>query len=311
MIKIGIIGSGSVGGAIARDLMFSGIIDEIVMLDSNMSKAQAVAEDLTHASVFMPDVEIKAGNYSNLKNSDIVIITAGANQKPGETRNDLVVRNTKIMIDIIPQLMKVVNKDKVIIVPVSNPLDVITQVITALSGLPQGRVVGTGTMLDSARFVAILAKYLGVSKHSVNAYVLGEHGDSSVLNWSEVTVGNIPLLDFCRQMKIPMTVAVKKTIEHRVRNAAYSIIKGRVATWDGIGAAATELVKTIVKDEKRIFTVSNVVRGFLAKPVAFSVPRIIGRSGVVASLMPKMSENEKNALRKSAAVILSNYELVA
>jgi L-lactate dehydrogenase len=310
-MKIGIIGLGRVGGAIARDLMNTGLVSELTLLDIDQTKSMAAAEDLTHASVFSGDILIRSGHYANLKGADIIVITAGANQKPGETRMDLVERNTRIMLDIIPQLMQVVDEKKIILIPVTNPLDVMTQVVTRISGLPPARVIGTGTILDSARFRAMLAKHLDVSHKSIHSFVLGEHGDSAVVNWNGATVGSVPLADFCQQTKIPFTEAIRNTIEYKTKNAAYSIIAGRDATWDGIGAAAADLIASIIKNSRKLLPVSIVTKGFLEKPVAFSLPRLVGRDGVIETIYPKMSSAESKALRQSAKIILDFYEQVS
>ncbi|MDR0449599.1 MAG: L-lactate dehydrogenase [Rickettsiales bacterium] len=310
-MKIGIVGSGSVGGAIARDLMNTNLVSEIVLFDIEQVKAQAVAEDLTHASVFGGDILIRSGQYANFKGCDIVVITAGAKQKPGESRTELVERNAINMLDIVPKIMAVSDEKKIIIIPVTNPLDVMTQIVQQISSLPPHRVIGTGTILDSARFRALLSKFAGVSHRSIHAFVLGEHGDSEVLNWSGATIGSIPIADFCEQARIPLTDAVKKTIEYKTTNAAYSIIAGRNATWDGIGAAAAELVSCIITDAKKILPVSITTKGFLDAPVALSLPRIVGRSGVVETIYPKMSASESKALRQSAKKILDLYEQVS
>ena len=178
-----------------------------------------------------------------------------------------------------------------------------------LSKLPTNRVMGTGTMLDSARFKIILSRQLDVSARSINSYVLGEHGDSSVINWSAVTIGGIALDDFCKQAKISLPQTTRNTIEHRVRNAAYEIIQGRGATWDGIGAAVADLLYAIVNDEKRILTVSTV-DGIGKSAVAMSMPRVVGGKGVTMNLRTKMNKQETNALHKSARIIRKNFDLL-
>ena len=300
-MKLSIIGLGSVGGAIATAVHNTGIAREMTLFDRDEIRARAAAEDLGHASAFGFDIKITAAsNYRELRGSDIVIIAAGANQKPGQTRTDLLQANASVMRDIIPKLMKVVDAKKVVLIVVSNPLDVMTKLAQDLSGLPAAQVIGTGTMLDSARFRTILARHLEVSNASICANVLGEHGDSSVLNWSAATVGGLPFDDFCKQTKNILTSAARKTIEHRVRFAAYEIIKGRGATWDGIGAAAADLFRAIANDERRILTVSQGVKG--------SLPRIVGAGGVLATLQPKLSASESAALKSSAKIIKTNYE---
>ena len=178
-----------------------------------------------------------------------------------------------------------------------------------LSKLPACRVIGTGTMLDSARLKIILSRQLGVSTRSINSYVLGEHGDSSVVNWTSISVGGIDLDDFCKQAKISLPQTTRKTIEHRVKNAAYEIIQGRGATWDGIGAAVADLLHAIVNDEKRILTTS-VVDGIGKDAVAMSMPRVIGENGVIMNLRTKTSKDEAANLRKSAKIIRKNFDLL-
>ena len=299
-MKLSIIGIGSVGGAVATAVHNTGLVREMVLFDTDGVRARAAAEDLGHASVFGFDIKITAATtYREMRDSDIVIISAGANQKPGQTRTDLLAANAKVMRDIMPKLMTVVDPKKVIIIVVTNPLDVMVRLSAEISGLNPAQVIGTGTMLDTARFRIILARLFNVSPSSVNANVLGEHGDSEVLNWSAATVGGLPLDDFAKQMKNPLTAATKKTIDYRVRNAAYEIIKGRGATWDGIGAAAADLLRAIANDERRILTVSQGEG---------SLPRIVGSAGVIATLRPKMDSAEAAALKKSEKVIKSNFQ---
>ena len=191
----------------------------------------------------------------------------------------------------------------------TNPLDVMVMLAQKLSKLPASRVIGTGTMLDSARLKVILSRQLGVSTRSINAYVLGEHGDSSVVNWESISIGGIALDDFCKQTKISLPQTTRKTIEHRVRGAAYEIIRGRGATWDGIGAAVADLLHAIVNDEKRILTTS-VVDGVGKSAVAMSMPRIVGENGVIMNLHTKLSKTESADLRKSAKIIRKNFDSI-
>jgi len=309
-MKIAIIGVGSVGSAVATAVKNTGLAHEIVLFDRDGIRARAAAEDLGHASAFSYDIKITAvSNYRAIKGSDIVIVAAGANQKPGETRMDLLHKNALVISDIIPRVMANVDTKKVKIIIVTNPLDVMVMLAQKLSRLPATRVIGTGTMLDSARLKIILSRYFGVSTRSITSYVLGEHGDSSVVNWSSVNIGGIELDDFCKQTKIPLTQTSRNTIEHRVKNAAYEIIQGRGATWDGIGGAVADLLHAIINDERRILTTS-VVDGIGKDAVAISMPRIIGEDGVIMNLKPKMNTIEKNAVRKSAKIIRRNFDLL-
>lgn len=309
-MKIAIIGVGSVGSAVATAVQNTGLAHEIILYDRDGIRARAAAEDLGHASAFSFDIKISAvSNYRGIRGSDIVIIAAGANQKPNETRNDLLHKNAEVISDIVPKVMENVDAKNVKIIVVTNPLDVMVMLAQKLSKLPSTRVIGTGTMLDSARFKIILSRQLGISTRSITSYVLGEHGDSSVINWSSVCIGGIALDDFCKQAKISLPQTTRKTIEHRVRNAAYEIIKGRGATWDGIGAAVADLLHAIINDERRILTTS-IVDGVGKSAVAMSLPRVIGERGVLMNLKSKMNSDEMNALRKSAKIIRKNYDLI-
>lgn len=309
-MKIAIIGVGSVGSAVATAVKNTGLVHEMVLFDRDAMRARAAAEDLGHAATFGFDVKISAvNNYRGIRGSDIVIIAAGANQRPGETRTDLLQNNAEVIRDIIPRVMANVDAKKVILILVTNPLDVMVMLAQSLAKLPPSRVIGTGTMLDSARLRTILARQLDVSPQSVHSYVLGEHGDSSVVDWSSVTIGGLALDDFCRQTKNPLTAAARNTIEYRVHNAAYEIIRGRGATWDGIGAAVADLLRCIINDEHRILTVSTV-SGTNAHAFAMSLPRVVGMGGVTVTLNPKMSAAESNALRRSGRIIQKNFSRI-
>ena len=308
IMKVAIIGLGSVGSAVATAVKNTGLVHEIALFDRDGIRARATAEDLGHATAFSHDVKITAiNNYRGIRGSEIVIIAAGANQKPGQTRTDLIMANNAVINDIVPRVMANVDSKKVKLIVVTNPLDVMVMVAQKLSKLPPARVIGTGTMLDSARLRTILARQLSVSTQSINAYVLGEHGDSSMINWSSACIGGVDLGTFCRQTKNSLPTTTRNTIEHRVHNSAYEIIKGRGATWDGIAGAVADLVRCIINDEKRILTVSTV-DGVIVKDTALSMPRIVGNMGVLATLVPKMDTSESNALKRSAKIIRKNYD---
>ena len=309
-MKISIIGIGSVGSAVATAVANTGLAHEIVLFDRDGIRARAAAEDLGHAAAFSYDIKITAVNtYRAIRGSEIVIIAAGANQKPGQTRTDLLHANAAVISDIVPHVMANVDAKNVKLIIVTNPLDVMVMLAQKISKLPASRVIGTGTMLDSARLRTILSRQLSVSTQSINAYVLGEHGDSSMIAWSSACVGGIDLNSFCRQTKISLPQTTRKTIEHRVHNAAYEIIQGRGATWDGIAGAVADLVRCIANDERRILTVSTV-DGLGDKSLSMSLPRIVGRGGVVATLSPKMDTSESAALRRSARTIRKNFDLL-
>lgn len=309
-MKIAIIGIGSVGSAVATAVANTGLAHEIVLFDRDGIRARAAAEDLGHAAAFSYDIKITAVNtYRAIRGSDIVIIAAGANQKPGQTRTDLLHANAAVISDIVPRVMAHVDSKSVRLIIVTNPLDVMVMLAQRISKLPPSRVIGTGTMLDSARLRTILSRQLSVSTQSINAYVLGEHGDSSMIVWSSACVGGVDLASFCRQTKISLPQTTRRTIEHRVHNAAYEIIQGRGATWDGIAGAVADLVRCIVNDERRILTVSTV-DGIGDRSLAMSLPRIVGRTGVVATLMPRMDAPESASLRRSGRIIRKNFDLL-
>ncbi len=309
-MKIAIIGIGTVGAAVATAVKNTGCVNEMVLFDRDGLRARAAAEDLGHASAFSYDVKITAvSNYRGIRGSDIVIIAAGANQRPGETRTDLLNKNVAVINDIIPRVMANVDHKTVRLIIVTNPLDVMVMLAQKLSKLPASRVIGTGTMLDSARLRTILSRQLSVSTQSINAYVLGEHGDSSIVNWTSASIGAVSLDDFCRQVRVPLPATTRRTIEHRVHNAAYEIIQGRGATWDGIAAAVADLLRCIVNDERRILTVS-IIAGTGNSAVAMSLPRVVGTHGVIATVIPKMDKSESAALRKSGKIIRHNYDSI-
>ena len=309
-MKIAIIGVGSVGAAVATAVKNTGIAHEIVLYDTDGVRARAAAEDLGHAAAFSYDIKITAANnYRAIRGSEIVIIAAGANQKPGETRMDLLKKNANVIRDIVPRVMANVDKKNVKLIIVTNPLDVMVMLAQKLSKLPASRVIGTDTMLDSARLRVILSRTLSVSPQSINAYVLGEHGDSSVVAWTPATIGAIALDDFCKQTKTPLTANTRATIEHRVKTAAYEIIRGRGATWDGIAGAVADLIRSIANDENRILTIS-ALDGVGAKSIAMSLPRVVGANGATKTLMPKLDKIESAALRKSGTIIRKNFDKI-
>ncbi|MEJ7614434.1 L-lactate dehydrogenase [Fervidibacter sacchari] len=301
-MKIGIVGSGFVGSTAAYAMVLQGVGSEFVLVDINRKLADAHAQDILHATPFAHPARVAAGDYEDLKGADIVVIAAGVAQKPGETRLQLLERNAQVFADVVPKVCQ--NAPNAILLIATNPVDVMTQVATRLSGLPPERVIGSGTILDTARFRALLGEYLGVSPQSVHAYVLGEHGDSEVLIWSEARVGGVSVFDFAKQINRPITEEVQKQIDDGVRLAAYRIIEGKGATYFGIGAGLARLARAILSDERAMLTVSILteeVEG--VAEVALSLPRIVGRQGVVTTLPVKLSEDERRALRKSAEIL--------
>lgn len=301
-MKVGIIGCGFVGSTGAYAMALDGSASEIVLVDLNRSLAEAQAEDILHATPFANSVRIQAGDYADLSGAQVAVLACGVNQKLGESRLELLGRNVKVFETVVPQLLK--HAPDAILVVVSNPVDLLTHVVTRLSGLTASRVFGSGTVLDTARFRALLGEHLEVSSHSVHAYVLGEHGDSEVLVWSSAQVGGLPLEDFAAQTLHPLTPNVKTKIEDGVRRAAYRIIEGKKATYYGIGAGLSRLVRSIRDDDRAVFTVSNIAVEVAGLPrVSLSLPRVIGAQGVQATLKPTLSFLEHESLSKSSALL--------
>ena len=289
-MKVGIIGAGAVGSATAFALMMKGVARKIVLIDANEKKAQAEAMDIAHAAPFAYANKIKAGTYEDLKEADIVIITAGANQKSGETRIDLLGRNVKIFENIIPEIARVA--PETILIITSNPADIMTEVALKLSGFPRQRVIGSGTVLDTSRFRTLLGYHLGVSPQSIHAYVLGEHGDSEVLVWSNGDAGSVQIEELAR------------VANDCVRNSAYKIIDGKGATYYGIAGALTRICQAISNNEYAILTVSSnhdEVEGI--KDVCVSLPTVIGKRGIHKVIFPRLSESEHRDLRFSTEKI--------
>jgi L-lactate dehydrogenase len=301
-MKVGVVGAGMVGSAAANALVLRGAASEVVLIDQNHRRAIAEAEDILHATPFAHITRVSAGDYADLAGAGAVILAAGISQRPGETRLELLERNAAVFADIIPKVLQAT--PETILLVATNPVDVMTQIATRLSGLPPQRVIGSGTILDTARFRALLGGHLGVSPKSVHAYVLGEHGDSEVLCWSLADVGGIPVDELARQIGRPLDDAVKARIDQGVRRAAYRIIEGKGGTWHGIAGGLTRIIQSIGGNEDSALTVSIMTEDVEGVgPIALSLPRIVGRTGVVRTLLPRLDPGERTALRRSAATI--------
>ncbi|MCS7264518.1 MAG: L-lactate dehydrogenase [Armatimonadetes bacterium] len=301
-MKIGIVGSGFVGSTACYAMVIQGIGNEFVLVDIDRKLAEAHAQDILHSTPFTHPTKIRSGDYEDLEGANIVVIAAGVAQKPGETRLQLLERNAQVFEDVVPKIRK--NAQDAILLIATNPVDIMTQVATRISGLPPERVIGSGTILDTARFRALLGEHLGVSPHSIHAYVLGEHGDSEVLIWSEARVGGVSVFDFAEGIGRPINEGVKRQIDEGVRFAAYKIIEGKGATYFGIGAGIARIARAILSDERAMLTVSALndeVEGI--HEVALSLPRIVGRQGIVATLPVKLDEEEHKALKRSAEIL--------
>jgi L-lactate dehydrogenase len=304
-MKIGIVGTGFVGATAAYALVMRGVGREIVLVDANQARAAAEADDIAHAVPFANALEVNDGEYADLRGARVVILAAGVNQKPGETRLQLLERNAAIFGDIVPKVLEHAPDARLVVA--TNPVDVMTHLaarFAAARGVPFTRVIGSGTTLDTARFRLLLARHVGVDPAHVHAYVLGEHGDSEVLTWSVATVANFPLDQFCRAHDIPLDESVRAGIDARVRRAAYHIISGKGATYYGIGSALARITQAILNDQRAILTVSTRhEKVYGVQDVTLSLPQLVGGDGILDTYMPPLHAQEQDALQNSARVI--------
>lgn len=309
VMKVGIVGCGFVGSTAAYAMVLQGAASEIVLLDANDTLARAQAEDILHATPFATSIRVRAGRYEDLEGADAVVLACGVGQKPGETRLHLLQRNLEVFEQVTPQVIR--HACGAVLLVASNPVDVITQVVTRLAASAPGRVFGSGTILDTARFRSLLAEHLGVAPHSVHAYVLGEHGDSEVLVWSSAYIGGVSLKDFALQTNHKVTSETMASIDAGVRQAAYRIIDGKKASYFGIGAGLSRLVQALRGDERAVFTVSACDPGVVElNGASLSLPRVVGAGGVVATLRPGLSPEESAALRASADLLRTTVKTI-
>src|SRR5208283_296294 len=300
-MKAGIVGCGFVGSTTAYTLVLRGLVSELVLIDVNAKAAQAHAEDILHATPFARAVRVVAGDYSLLEQADVVVLCCGVGQRPGETRLQLLERNAAVFSKVVEQVLRYA-KDPILLVA-SNPVDIMTHVTVKLSGLSPEKVIGSGTILDTARFRALLGEHLGVSPSSVHAYVLGEHGDSEVLAWSSVKVGGIPIADFAQQIGQDLSEEAIAGISDGVRRAACRIIEGKGATYFGIGAGLAHIVQAIRDNERCILTVSGLTIDVAEfKGTCLSLPRLVGAGGIMAEFRPDLSDAEHEGLTSSAEI---------
>ena len=297
--KAAVIGCGFVGSATAFTLMQSRLFSELVLLDVNMEKADGEAKDIAHGIPFAGQMKIYAGTYDDAADAAIIIITAGANQKPGETRLDLVQKNTAIYQRIIPEIVK--RDFGGILLIVSNPVDILTYVALKLSGLPENRVLGSGTVLDTARLKYALGEHLGVDSRSVHSFIIGEHGDSEIVAWSSTNVSGIPLNDFCEMRGHFNHDAAMDAIAEKVKNSAYEIISKKQATYYGIAMSVKRICECIVRNERSILPVSAMMHGeYGIEDITLSMPAIVGIGGVETHVPIALSEEEAEKLVESA-----------
>ena len=300
--KVAIVGCGFVGSASAFALMQSGLFSEMVLIDVDKDKAEGEALDIGHGMPLARPMQIYAGDYDDAADAAIIVVTAGANQKPGETRLDLVKKNAAIFKSIMPEFAK--RQCQGIMLVVANPVDILTYLAIKLSGLPQNRVFGSGTVLDTARLKYLLGEHLKVDSRSIHTFIIGEHGDSEFATWSTTNVSSVPLHDFCEMRGHHNHEEAMREIENSVRNSAYEIIKRKHATYYGIAMAVKRICEAIIRDEKSVLPVSSLMHSVYGiEDVALSMPAIVGKDGVECLIPDKLSPDEQGKLRESAKII--------
>jgi len=301
--KIAIVGAGNVGSSFAFTLMISGLSREIVLIDSNKTRAIGESMDLNHGVSFGKPVQVYAGGYEDCFGADVIVITAGARQAPGETRLDLAGRNVEIFKRIIPQIIK--HNSSAILLIVSNPMDVLTYATIKITAFPTERVMGSGTVLDSSRFRYLISKHCNIDPRNIHAYIIGEHGDTELPVWSHANVGSIPFSRYCSLCKRPCAgIGELDKIFEGVKNAAYRIIEAKGATYYAIALALVRIVEAILRDENSILPISSLVQDYYGiNDVCFGLPSIINHKGVSNVLGPDLSDYEQQQLRHSATTL--------
>jgi len=311
-MKIGIVGSGFVGSTAAYALVMRGIGREIVLVDQDEKRAKAEADDIFHAVPFANSLNVRAGTYADLKGASVVIMAAGVNQKPGETRMQLLERNAHVFYSVIPNIIS--NAPNAIIVVATNPVDVMTHLtarIAAERGIPAGSVLGSGTTLDTARFRVLLSRHLKIDPQHVHAYVVGEHGDTEVLLWSLVGVGGVPVNDYLAARDLEITPEDKAMIDEQVRRAAYHIIEGKKATYYGVGAALARICEVILNNQQAILTICAPHQEIVSvEDVTIALPHVISGEGIIGSLPLTISDDEKALLAHSARTVRAAIDLL-
>lgn len=297
--KAVMIGCGFVGSACVFSLMQSGLFSEIAMIDADNARAEGEALDISHGIPFAKPMKIYAGNYDDIENASIIIITAGANQKPGETRLDLVHRNVEIFKSILSEIKQ--RDFKGILLIVSNPVDILTTVAIKLSGLPENRVIGSGTVLDTARLKYSIGEHLNVDSRSVHAFIIGEHGDSEIAAYSSANVSGIPLNKFCEMRGHYNHEKDTDKIAQTVKNSAYEIISRKKATYYGIAMSVKRICEAIVRDEKSILPISSMLHEeYGISDISLSMPAIVGKNGVETLVPIQLNDEEAKRLKESA-----------
>jgi len=303
--KIGIVGAGMVGSASAFAMVMRGVGREIVLVDLNRARAEAEANDIFHAVPFAHPMTVRAGEYGDLEDAYVVVIAGGVAQKPGETRLQLLQRNADVFRQIVPAVVR--SAPDAVLLIVTNPVDIMTHVAAQFAaeyGVAASRVLGSGTTLDTARFRALLGRHFDVDPQYVHGYVIGEHGDSEVLVWSQATIAGLGLDAFATVHGTPLTAQDRQRIDDNVRRAAYHIIAGKGATYYGIGSAVARIVDVLVHDQRAILTTCARISGVTeCEGVTLALPHLVGGDGVMATIPLALDDTERAGLRRSAGIL--------
>jgi L-lactate dehydrogenase len=309
-MKVGVVGCGMVGSASAFALVMRGVGREIVLVDMNRERAEAEADDISHAVPFANPLMVHAGGYPDLAGCRAVVIAAGVSQRPGETRLQLLERNAAVIGAVVPSVLE--HAPDAVLVVVSNPVDIMTHLAAHFAvsgGVPASRVIGSGTMLDTARFRTLLGRHFDVDAQHVHGYVLGEHGDSEVLTWSQATIAGMHLDDFAHIHGTPLGADDRRQIDDQVRRAAYRIIAGKGSTYYGIGSAVARLLDVILHDQRAVLTICCRIDGMPEYAgVTFALPHLVSGSGAIATIAPPLDAHEHAALGHSASVVRDTIE---
>jgi L-lactate dehydrogenase len=301
-VRVAIVGVGNVGATFAYALLLSGLASEIVLIDANRAKAEGEAMDLNHAVPFTHPTRIWAGDYPDCSGALVTVLAAGASQKPGETRLDLIKGNAAIWRTIIPEVVK--HNSAGILLIATNPVDVLTYAAWRLSGLPSRRVIGSGTVLDTSRFRYLLSQHFGVDARSIHAYIIGEHGDSEVPVWSLANIAGMRLPEFCQAQNLPYDPHAMEEIFVHTRDAAYRIIERKGATYYAVAAGLMRITQAILRNQSTVLSASSLINEYYGiSDVCFSLPTVINRGGVENGLRLELSPDEVNKLRHSAEVL--------
>jgi L-lactate dehydrogenase len=310
-MKIGIVGCGMVGSTSAFALVMNGVGREIVLVDLNRARAEADANDIFHAVPFAHPLTVHAGDYADLTGCRVVVIAAGVAQRPDETRLHLLQRNAAVFEQVVPSILQ--HAAEAVLVVVSNPVDIMTHLAAHFAvshGVPSSRIIGSGTMLDTARFRALLGRRFGVDAHHVHAYVIGEHGDSEVLTWSSAAIAGTRLEEFAvKHGDAVLTDAEKRQIDEQVRLAAYHIIAGKGATYYGIGSAVAHLVDVLLHDQRAVLTIcSRIENAEACEGVTLGLPHLVGAQGALSTIPLTLDADELQRLQRSAAIVRNAIE---